>query len=138
MIADGFDSPTAFEIETAAAFWLFRYWKCDVMLIECGMGGRLDATNVIETDVLNVLASISMDHMSVLGNSLKEITREKLGIVRDNSVLVTYPQCDEVMNEIMDYSAMHNVKVIVADKDELIINEESFHSASFTYRGRRL
>lgn len=135
MIADGFDSPTAFEIETAAAFWLFRYWKCDVMLIECGMGGRLDATNVIETDVLNVLASISMDHMSVLGNSLKEITREKLGIVRDNSVLVTYPQCDEVMNEIMDYSAMHNVKVIVADKDELIINEESFHSASFTYRG---
>ena len=105
------------------------------MLVECGMGGRLDATNVLETDVLNVMASISMDHMSVLGNTLAEITREKLGIVRDGSVLVTYPQCDEVMTEIMEYCVMHKVKLIQADKDELSINEESFHSASFTYRG---
>ncbi|SEQ29012.1 dihydrofolate synthase / folylpolyglutamate synthase [Lachnospiraceae bacterium NE2001] len=135
MIEAGLPSPTAFEIETAVAFWLFRKWKCDVMLVECGMGGRLDATNVLENDVLNVMASISMDHMSVLGNTLAEITREKLGIVRDGSVLVTYPQCDEVMTEIMEYCVMHKVKLIQADKDELSINEESFHSASFTYRG---
>ena len=105
------------------------------MLIECGMGGRLDATNVLETDVLNVLSSISMDHMNVLGSTLKEITREKLGIVRDKSTLITYPQCDEVMTEIMEYSVLHNVRLITVDRDELCINEETFHSASFTYRG---
>ena len=135
MIEEGLPSPTAFEIETAAAFWLFRYWNVDVMLIECGMGGRLDATNVLETDVLNVLSSISMDHMNVLGSTLKEITREKLGIVRDKSTLITYPQCDEVMTEIMEYSVLHNVRLITVDRDELCINEETFHSASFTYRG---
>ncbi|MCR5226756.1 MAG: bifunctional folylpolyglutamate synthase/dihydrofolate synthase [Eubacterium sp.] len=135
MIEEGLPSPTAFEIETAAAFWLYRYWNVDVMLIECGMGGRLDATNVLEEDVLNVLSSISLDHMNVLGKTLKEITREKLGIVRDKSTLITYPQCDEVMTEIMEYSVLHNVRLITVDKDELIINEESFHSASFTYRG---
>ncbi|MBP3808421.1 MAG: bifunctional folylpolyglutamate synthase/dihydrofolate synthase [Eubacterium sp.] len=135
MIEEGLPSPTAFEIETAAAFWLYRYWNVDVMLIECGMGGRLDATNVLETDVLNVLSSISMDHMNVLGSTLKEITREKLGIVRDKSTLITYPQCDEVMTEIMEYSVLHNVRLITVDRDELCINEETFHSASFTYRG---
>ena len=135
MIEEGLPSPTAFEIETAAAFWLYRYWNVDVMLIECGMGGRLDATNVLEEDVLNVLSSISLDHMNVLGKTLKEITREKLGIVRDKSTLITYPQCDEVMTEIMEYSVLHNVRLITVDKDELNINEESFHSASFTYRG---
>ena len=135
MIRDGWDSPTAFEIETAVAYWLFNDWKCDIMLIETGMGGALDATNVHEKDVLSVLSSISMDHMDVLGDSLEEITRQKLGIVRDNTVLVTYPQTDEVMTVIMDYTVQHNVKLIVADREELIINEETFHSASFTYKG---
>ena len=135
MVADGLPSPTAFEIETAVAFLLFKYWQCDVMLIECGMGGRLDATNVLEMDVLNVLASISMDHMSVLGNTLKDITREKLGIVRDKTVLVSYPQCEEVMQEVREYCILHNVKLIAADTDELVINEQSLHSASFTYKG---
>ena len=135
MIADGLPSPTAFEIETAAAFWLFDDWKCDIMLIECGMGGRMDATNVLEGDVLNVLAPISLDHMSILGKTLKEITREKLGIVRDKTVLVTAPQADEVMTEIMKYAVEHKVKLIQADTEELVINEESYHSASFTYKG---
>ena len=135
MIADGLPSPTAFEIETAAAFWLFDDWKCDIMLIECGMGGRMDATNVLEGDVLNVLAPISLDHMSILGKNLQEITREKLGIVRDKTVLVTAPQADEVMTEIMKYAVEHKVKLIQADTEELVINEESYHSASFTYKG---
>ena len=132
MIADGLPSPTAFEIETAVAF---DDWKCDIMLIECGMGGRMDATNVLEGDVLNVLAPISLDHMSILGKTLQEITREKLGIVRDKTVLVTAPQADEVMTEIMKYAVEHKVKLIQADTEELVINEESYHSASFTYKG---
>ncbi len=136
MVADGMNSPTAFEIETAVAFWLFRYWKCDIMLIECGMGGRLDATNVLGDDALNVMASVSLDHMNVLGNTLIEITREKLGIVKDGSVLVTYPQCSEVMAEITDYCNKHNVTLVKADPDQLVIEEESFRDAEFKYRGQ--
>ncbi len=135
MVADGMASPTAFEIETAVAFYLFKKWKCDIMLIECGMGGRLDATNVIEKDKLSVLASISMDHMEVLGKTVREITREKLGILRDRTVLVSYPQTPEVMAEISGYCALHNVKLIIADTDELVINEEHFYGSSFTYKG---
>ena len=95
----------------------------------------MDATNVLEGDVLNVLAPISLDHMSILGKTLQEITREKLGIVRDKTVLVTAPQADEVMTEIMKYAVEHKVKLIQADTEELVINEESYHSASFTYKG---
>ncbi|MCR5213094.1 MAG: bifunctional folylpolyglutamate synthase/dihydrofolate synthase [Eubacterium sp.] len=135
MVDEGLNSPTAFEIETAAAFVLFKKWKCDIMLIECGMGGRLDATNVLETDKLSVLAAISMDHMEVLGNSPREIAKEKLGIVRDKSVLVTYPQIPPVMMEIYSYCKEHNVKLIEADVADLIINEESFYGSSFTYKG---
>ena len=135
MVADGLASPTAFEVETAAAFYLFKKWKCDVMLIECGLGGRLDATNVIETDVLNVLASISRDHMETLGDTVEEITREKLGIVRDRTVLVTYPQEQDVMTEINNYCVEHQVKLIAADPEELVINAERFYGSSFTYRG---
>ena len=87
--------PTSFEIETAAAFLWFKRSDCDVILIECGMGGRLDATNVFESTPIDIIASISFDHMQFLGNTLEKITREKLGIVKKGDILVSYPQSEE-------------------------------------------
>ena len=134
MIKDGFNSPTAFEIETAAAFLLFKKWDADYMLIECGMGGRLDATNVLD-DAINILASISMDHMSVLGDNVLDITREKLGIVRKGSVLITYPQKAEVMEEIRSYASANDVKLIEADSSKLEIVNEDIYGSEFLYKG---
>lgn len=81
--------PTAFEVETAVAFCYFAH--ADVMLLETGMGGRLDATNVVSAPMVTVLASISMDHMQYLGQTLTEIAREKAGILRSAVTCVSSP-----------------------------------------------
>ena len=82
MVSDGFHHPTPFEIETALAFWYFREKQCDIVVLETGMGGREDATNLITTTQVAVLASIGMDHMKFLGNSLEEIAAHKTGICK--------------------------------------------------------
>ena len=77
------DAPTEFEILTAMAFVYFASQRCDVAVLECGMGGRLDATNVIESPLLSVITNIALDHTFVLGSTELEIAREKAGIIKD-------------------------------------------------------
>ena len=76
------DRPTEFELITAIAFDYFREEKCDVVILEVGMGGRLDATNIIENPLLSVITGISIDHTSFLGNTTAEIAAEKAGIIK--------------------------------------------------------
>ena len=135
MTDEGMDSPTAFEIETAATFLLFKRWNVDVMLIECGMGGLLDATNVIEGDVINVIASISMDHMQILGATISEIAKQKLGIVRKGSVLVSYPQVDEACDVIREYARENDVRLTEVNVESLSIVEDDAYGSSFIYKG---
>ena len=108
---------TAFEAETAAAFLLFREEKCDIMLIECGMGGRLDATNVMPQKVVDILASVSLDHMQFLGNTREEILHEKLGIVQPGDVLVTAP-LDESLRAELEKTELQWVETKMPDKAE--------------------
>jgi dihydrofolate synthase/folylpolyglutamate synthase len=74
--------PTVFEVETAVSFLYFKKKKCDLVMLEVGMGGRLDATNIIRTPVLTILASISMDHMEFLGDTIEKIAWNKAGIFK--------------------------------------------------------
>ncbi|MCR5543221.1 MAG: bifunctional folylpolyglutamate synthase/dihydrofolate synthase [Eubacterium sp.] len=134
MKADGIRIPTAFEVETAATFLIFKKENVDIMLIECGMGGRLDATNVLGADTINVMAAVSRDHMKVLGDTLEEITSEKLGIVRPGSTLVSYPQKPEVINKIRDYSDENYVNLIETDPTKLNILSESYRGSHFIYK----
>ena len=80
--------PTGFEAETAAAFWYFREYKADIVIVECGMGGRDDATNVFECPLATVFTPISMDHMSFLGKDPREIALNKAGIMKQGSPAV--------------------------------------------------
>ncbi len=80
-----------FAFVTAVAFLYFYHEGCDFVVLETGMGGKLDATNVIKHPLVSVLTSISMDHMQFLGNTLEEITAEKCGIIKPGSAVVTYP-----------------------------------------------
>ena len=89
MCQDGFMQPTAFEMETIMAFWLFNRWKVDVAVVETGLGGRLDATNIIEHPLLCVFTSISRDHMQFLGNTIEEIAAEKYGIIQEGTTVVS-------------------------------------------------
>ena len=86
---------TTFELMTALAFTCFGVRGVDFQVIEVGLGGRLDATNIIQPEV-SIITSISFDHTEVLGNTLAEITTEKAGIIKPGSVVVTSPKVDEV------------------------------------------
>ena len=98
----GLELPTAFEVETAIAFLYFKQVKCDYVLLEVGMGGRLDSTNVITHPVLSVITSISMDHTGMLGNTLGEIAAEKAGIIKESCPLVLAWQKPEAMNVLLE------------------------------------
>ena len=76
------DKPTEFELITALAFLYFERHSCDVVVLECGLGGRLDATNIIRTPILSVITGISLDHTAILGDTVEQIAREKAGILR--------------------------------------------------------
>jgi dihydrofolate synthase/folylpolyglutamate synthase len=91
--------PSFFEMLTAMALEHFATSKVDIAVLEVGMGGRLDATNVVEPRV-SVITDISLDHQKFLGNTITEIAREKVGIVRPGGVVVTLPQSPEANNVI--------------------------------------
>lgn len=84
--------PTVFEVETALAFLYFKEKKCDIVVLETGLGGAMDATNVITTPVMEVIASISMDHMEFLGDTLEKIAEQKAGIIKPDTVVVSAKQ----------------------------------------------
>jgi len=100
--------PSFFEMMTAIAFAHFARERVEIAVLEVGMGGRLDATNVVEP-LVSVIADISLDHQKFLGNTVGEIAREKVGIIRPGGVVVTLPQQPEandvIGNTILDLGA---------------------------------
>ena len=96
MEAEGFAHPTAFELETAMAFAYFRDKKCDYVVLECGMGGAEDATNVIPSPKLCVFTEISMDHEAILGDTPEKIAMVKSGILKPGTAMVSAKQTEEV------------------------------------------
>ena len=120
--------PTSYELETAAAFLLFRDEKCDIVILECGMGGRLDATNIIDAEdkLFSIITSISFDHTQYLGTTLHDIALEKFGIVKDK--LITFEQHPDVM-EIFRQAP----KLVVAKEPTLMI--ATLTGTAFRYRG---
>ncbi|MGN0242557.1 MAG: bifunctional folylpolyglutamate synthase/dihydrofolate synthase [Lachnospiraceae bacterium] len=97
MQKQGFESPTVYEMETAISFLYFLKEKVDVVLLETGLGGRLDATNVVSKPLCEIIASISRDHMQFLGETLEEIAYEKAGIIKQHTPVVVYPNPEEIM-----------------------------------------
>lgn len=116
VIEEGFEHPTEFEIITALMFLHFYNEKVDYGVIEVGLGGRLDSTNVI-TPIVSVITSISLDHVNILGNDIKEIAREKAGIIKDGVPTVLYPQKKEVEEVIIKEAEKRNSKLYLIKKD---------------------
>ncbi len=137
IVKEGKPHPSVFEIETAAAFLYFRDEKCDLVLMEVGMGGDLDATNIISTTVLSILVSISMDHTAFLGNTLGEIAEKKAGIIKPNSHMVTVKQQPEAEAVIRRICAEQNVPYEAADQDSAEVLEASITGQTFLYKGEK-
>ena len=93
---------TFFEITTAAAFYIFSKKKSDFLILETGLGGRLDATNIINKSLIDIITPIGIDHQDFLGKSLKKITNEKLGIIKKESTIVISKQKKLVKNHILN------------------------------------
>lgn len=107
----GYGSVTTFETLTLLAFLHFRNVKAKYQVLEVGIGGRLDSTNVVHPDVA-VITSISLDHVEILGNSIGAIAHEKSGIIKPNSTVVTAPQVPEAIEVIRDTAKDRNARLI--------------------------
>lgn len=131
--------PTEFEIITAMAFYCFNEKKCDIVVLEVGLGGLLDSTNVIKKTLASVITSISFDHTEILGNTLTEIAVQKCGIIKENSLTVSYPlQETEVMNTIAKYAKKMNNKLVIPELTLLKTLEYGFERTVVNYKGIRL
>ena len=118
LTSQGKPHPTRFEVETAAAFLWFYEENCDMALLEVGMGGATDATNLIKKPLVSVLTSISMDHIRFLGNSLGEIARVKSGIIKPQVPVVTMEQKPEAFARIEKRAKEMQAELIVAKADQ--------------------
>ncbi|MCM1175741.1 MAG: bifunctional folylpolyglutamate synthase/dihydrofolate synthase [Blautia sp.] len=135
MEAEGMPHPTQFEVDTALAFLYFLDKKCDIVVLEAGMGGLMDATNLVETTVCAVITSVSMDHMAALGSSLEEIARQKAGIIKEHCAVVTCGQRTEAMRVIEQESVRHGCELRIADVNRAKGVKYGLTKQRFTYGG---
>ena len=130
----GLPQPTVFEVETALAFVYFHREVCDYVLLEVGMGGETDATNLIKQPVCSVLTSISMDHMQFLGNHLEEIAKIKAGIIKEGCPVVTgSTQKPEVLQVIKETAEKKYTKLVVANIESVKDIESSFYGLKYRH-----
>lgn len=127
-------SPTAFEIETALAFLYFKEKQCDIVVLETGLGGAQDATNVIKTSIMEVLASISMDHMEFLGDTLEKIATQKAGIIKSNTKVVSALQKPEAEAVIKKVCEEKHCSLHVVEPELLTDISYGFDEQSFSYK----
>lgn len=120
MLEEGYNHPTEFEVVTAIGFKYFQEQKIDFLVLEVGLGGRFDATNVVKNTLVSVITSISYDHMEYLGDTLEKIAFEKAGIIKENSNVVIYPQEDNIVNTIKSVAGERNTAVYETDKNNII------------------
>lgn len=126
-----------FEAVTALGMEIFAQENCDIVVLETGLGGRWDATNIIENPLCTVITSIGFDHTAVLGNTIEEITSEKCGIIKEDGITVTAPQRSKAL-EIIRRKAKEKGNIIFFAQDVELENiEYSIRKTSFTYKGER-
>jgi dihydrofolate synthase/folylpolyglutamate synthase len=116
VIEEGYEHPTEFEIITALMFLHFYNEKVDYGVVEVGLGGRLDSTNVL-TPKVSVITSVSLDHINILGDNLKNIAKEKAGIIKNGVPVIVYPQEKEVEEVILKVAKEKKSKVYLVKKE---------------------
>ncbi|MCL2225507.1 MAG: bifunctional folylpolyglutamate synthase/dihydrofolate synthase [Defluviitaleaceae bacterium] len=128
------DAPTEYEIITALAFQHFQRENCGIVVLEVGLGGRLDSTNVIPTPEVAIITAIGLDHMAQLGNTVEKIAGEKAGIIKKNGAVVCHPQISSVENVIREKCAEMNSSVIFADSGAISPTECETDGQNFSYK----
>lgn len=134
MKKDNAGTPTLFEVETVLAFLYFKEKNCDIVVLETGLGGRLDATNIIDTSILEVIMPISLDHQGFLGDTIKEIAEQKAGIIKNNTKVISAIQPKEAAEVIEKTCKEKNCTLTIANPDEITIKSQSIKKQVFDYK----
>lgn len=147
MAAEHGDHPTEFELMTAVALQYFAECKCDIVVLEVGLGGRLDSTNVIDAPEVAVIARVGLDHTNLLGNTTAEIAGEKAGIIKSGCSVVSWPQDAEAMAVVdeaargcgdtvtcPDFSSLSVGEIVHVDEADVAATRPSV-LRRFTYKG---
>lgn len=125
--------PTAFEVEYMQACHMFVKWNCDVAVVEAGLGGGEDATNIVCSPLLSVITDIGMDHMALLGDTLTEIAKQKAGIIKKGGRFVTIRQQPQVMEVLEAACKHHGVFMQAADFGNVKDIQYSLEGNQFSY-----
>ena len=133
MVRDGKDAPTIFEVETAMAFCFFLQKDCDLVLLETGMGGETDATNVVRTTILEIFSSISLDHMEFLGDTVEKIASVKAGILKEGSLAVSDMQSPGVEEVLAGRAGEMKIPVAFVDAGRISNAAYALAQQTFTY-----
>lgn len=134
MEAENNGKPTVFEVETALSFLYFKEQKCDIVVLETGLGGTLDATNVVKTTVMEMISSIGMDHMEFLGGTLQEIAENKAGIIKPHTWVVSAEQDPKAAEVIKRVCREKDCKLSVVDPDAFQDVHYGYEKQTFTYK----
>lgn len=113
------ETPTAFEQETALAFWYFAKKGCELAILEAGLGGDMDATNIVTTTVCSIITSISMDHCRILGNKISEIAAHKAGIIKPGAPIICIEQKEDAMEPIRAAAKAADTPLYEVHRDEV-------------------
>lgn len=123
---------TEFEFITAVAFLYFAEKEIDILICETGLGGRLDATNILQNKIVNVITKIGLDHTAVLGDTIEKIATEKCGIIRKCPTVTTYNQSPSALNMIKKYTD----KLYIPDKQSLTVLNNNVGN-TYIYKGNK-
>ena len=135
-IVDSMENPaTEFEVITAAAFLYYVRKQCDYVVLEVGLGGELDSTNVIDTPLLAIITAIDYDHMHILGNTIEEIASAKAGIIKDDGQVLFYGEHQDALPVLEAACKKHGARLHVVDRSSLKEGDYDLHGQTFDYRG---
>ena len=128
------DPPTEFELITAVGFLYFLECGCDIVVLEAGMGGALDSTNVINAPLVSVFTSIGLDHREQLGDTVSESARTKAGILKEGSAAVFYGEEEEALPVLREECQKKQIPLVIPDRTKLAVKECGITGGVFDYK----
>lgn len=134
MVKEGLEHPTTFEIVTAIAFVYYSQENPDYVILEVGLGGRFDSTNIIKSSIASVITTIDFDHIKELGDTLDKIAYQKAGIIKRDGLVISYPQRAEAERVLRDVAKDMNADIFFSEKSDVDVVEESEFGSVFNYR----
>lgn len=132
------DSPTEFELITAIALEYYKKMHCDYVVFECGLGGRLDSTNIIKTTVLSIITGIDLDHTAILGDTHAKVAKEKAGIIKECVPVLFGEGVDEAEQVIRETAESKNSPYRRTDFSKITDISTDLHGTSFKFDGHEV